>query len=906
MSIFWKFLTFFPITVFNLPLKIPSSHVHFTKNSFYLVSWNLLKPTDLCPNKAKPNQTWFMSKVYDRSQNFPNMDITLSGFPVTIMPSRQTVQSTFRELRVDVCSLKNNNCFFLFVMQLSCENKSRYTNLNKLRSPREAYKLFGGMGPSIPQISTAVLLAVHYAEGQWTYLNKESQRDPFTRRLKVVKIHSEDPTTVTYDISGDFGTKFDIDHESGQIWQVEAVDRETKDRYTITATSADANGNPTEDPVRFDIVVTDINDNYPVFVESSLTGSVEELHDTGPDSTPFMQVKATDEDLGFNAEIRFKIEDGSDTPESPSGNRFIIDPVSGWVRVNGDDLNYESNPVVRFNVIAVDNNGGPGSNEKKSEVVVSVTDSNDHAPEFGSSYRLNHCRKYQNLVPHCIDVRYDTDEGVNKKVYFEILDGNTGGAFTIVSKPSATGQSLGELQLVKPLDFESGIVSYKLKIKAYNKDASNAADVAYATESTLSITVIDANEPPIFRDTPYNYRRTEGPAPAEPIPIIQVHAEDIDFNKNQTVTYSLEDPENWFDIVATTGQITLTGALDREATANGVYHLKVIATDNYDHGNPASGSEEVAITIEDINDNPPAPDWGQEVATAYVCEKATNRTARHIKATDPDSAVNGPPFTLRLDDSVDKPSGVFEAVDDDSVNLIAEFSDYGLSSGSATVSLIFTVTDGGTVSQTARTTLTATTICKCGDDGEFTCKDATAAAFPYAIIIAVIAVILLIAILVFAVVTYKRRQAAMILKEPFFDDEDDIRETVQVYQEEGGEEDQDTYDLSALRGPLLEDPNQPIRKTQMPLIQQAPRPRRPNAPDDITNIIGEAKDAADEDPSAPPFDSLLVFDYEGAGSDAGSLSSINTATTDGSVDYDYLNDWGPRFNRLAGMLYEGS
>lgn len=84
-------------------------------------------------------------------------------------------------------------------------------------------------------------------------------------------------------------------------------------------------------------------------------------------------------------------------------------------------------------------------------------------------------------------------------------------------------------------------------------------------------------------------------------------------------------------------------------------------------------------------------------------------------------------------------------------------------------------------------------------------------------------------------------------------------------------------------------------------------PRRPFFPPgdypDIGDFIDAGLNDADDDPNAPPYDSVREYEYEGGGSLAGSLSSLQSSSS-GDQDFDYLNDFGPRFQKLAD-LYGG-
>uniref|UniRef100_A0A8C2Z3Q7 Cadherin 12a n=1 Tax=Cyclopterus lumpus TaxID=8103 RepID=A0A8C2Z3Q7_CYCLU len=141
-------------------------------------------------------------------------------------------------------------------------------------------------------------------------------------------------------------------------------------------------------------------------------------------------------------------------------------------------------------------------------------------------------------------------------------------------------------------------------------------------------------------------------------------------------------------------------------------------------------------------------------------------------------------------------------------------------------------------------------------------------------------------------------------KETLMSSKEDIRDNVIHYDDEGGgEEDTHAFDMGTLRNPKVVKENL-FRRDVKPEMRRGPRPPVSQDSADIRDFINQRLKEHDVDNAAPPYDSLATYAYEGDGSVAESLSSIDTLAVDVEEDYDYLDDWGPRFKTLAGIFGE--
>jgi len=153
----------------------------------------------------------------------------------------------------------------------------------------------------------------------------------------------------------------------------------------------------------------------------------------------------------------------------------------------------------------------------------------------------------------------------------------------------------------------------------------------------VEITVSDVNDnAPEFHKPSYM-----GSVPEDALvgsSVVQVSAVDADMGLNGRIRYALgteNSGDGSFVVDPTSGIIRTAKILDRESV--GVYDLIVYAIDR---GSPSlSGSVEVKVRVEDVNDSPPVFDSDKIVM--YIAENSpVGSTVGEIHARDPDEGMN--------------------------------------------------------------------------------------------------------------------------------------------------------------------------------------------------------------------------------------------------------------------------
>ena len=174
---------------------------------------------------------------------------------------------------------------------------------------------------------------------------------------------------------------------------------------------------------------------------------------------------------------------------------------------------------------------------------------------------------------------------------------------------------------------------------AKNRGVIQGADI---DEVFVNITILDANDPPVFSQDLYDVQISEGLSVGSLVTFVS--AKDSDSVPSWSrFSYSIppEFDKNVFTINPQTGQVSVAAELDRETTP--VYNLTVLAVDT---GSPsATGSATLIVNLEDINDNGPTL---TTVSTEVMENQRAGTLVATLAASDPDLSPNQGPFAYSL------------------------------------------------------------------------------------------------------------------------------------------------------------------------------------------------------------------------------------------------------------------
>lgn len=405
---------------------------------------------------------------------------------------------------------------------------------------------------------------------------------------------------------------FDLNPETGLISTKKIFDREQTGRYNLIVEASDHGEVPKRSSCLVNVIISDQNDNSPVFEHPMYNASVFEDAASG---TGVLQVSARDDDIGNNAVVNYYIVAGN------ARAAFEINKDLGQIVV-ASSLDRETQDFYKLKIRAQD-----GKNSGTAVVNIHVKDVNDNNPVFSNHTYVAYV--YENRPAGSTVATLsaaDKDLGQGGEFTFSI-GGQGTDAFEI-------DPITGVMKTIKPLDRE---LKARYDFLAFATDNPNA-ESRRTGSCDVVVWIRDINDnPPQFPDDAYEGSVKENQkAGARVMRISAVDKDDPNENGNAVMTYKLIDDSNGlFRIDRDLGVISTRTELDREI--NDRYRLVVNATDR---GRPALwGQVEVMVRVTDVNDHPPR--FSDKMFFTSVFENVSiDSSVMRLKATDEDIGIN--------------------------------------------------------------------------------------------------------------------------------------------------------------------------------------------------------------------------------------------------------------------------
>uniref|UniRef100_A0A8C3MXK0 Protocadherin-15 n=1 Tax=Geospiza parvula TaxID=87175 RepID=A0A8C3MXK0_GEOPR len=373
--------------------------------------------------------------------------------------------------------------------------------------------------------------------------------------------------------NGDPQQVFNLSQSSGLLALGKPLDRESTDRYILIVTASDGRPDGTS-TATVNIVVTDVNDNGPVFdmfLPRNLSVQEEEAN-------AFVgQVRATDADAGVNGQVHYSLA---------NFNKLFRITSNGSI-YTAVKLDRELRDHYELVVEATD--GAVDPRRSTLTLAIKVLDIDDNSPVFtNASYAV--CVP-ENLPPGTVFLQLEAkDADLGADVNYRIRTEEARQHF-------ALDKHTGELSLRKSLDYESFSdteATFTFLVEAFDSKGTMPPGLA-----TVTVRVKDMNDySPEFSQK--LYRGMVAPDAAKGTVITTVSAEDRDppGTPASRVHYKVDVVQfpysaSIFDVEENSGRVVTRVNLNEKPST--VFKLVVIA---YDDGDPVKfNSTTVEITV---------------------------------------------------------------------------------------------------------------------------------------------------------------------------------------------------------------------------------------------------------------------------------------------------------------------
>ncbi|KAM3850266.1 protocadherin Fat 3-like [Diretmus argenteus] len=463
---------------------------------------------------------------------------------------------------------------------------------------------------------------------------------------------------ITYSISSLHPLPFKINQFSGIISTTRELDFESSSENLVFVVRASDWGSPyrRESEVNVTIHLENVNDNQPLFEKVACQGAVSRDFPVDEVITTMSAIDVDELEL-----VKYKILSGNEwgffdlnpdsgvltlrrslTTASPKNGVFSLkitatdgenfsDPMFVNISiVHGKfppkSFNCKETRVAQKLAEKLLKKSKASTKPKVEEGFIDLFSVNRQTPQFDKAFPTDIAVREDLKVGSSVFKvnAYDGDTGFNGQILHSISDGNTDSCFTI-------DMETGLMSVFLPMDREKRD-RYLLNLTIYDLGVPQKT-----TWRLLTIYVEDANDnAPQFLQG--GYRTTIPENTAVGTDIIQIEATDKDLGPNGDIVYSVLTSTTQFGINSTNGIVYVAGQLDREFVS--AFNLKIEARDKAEKGNQKFSVTTLKITLEDVNDCPPA--FIPSVYNARALEDLPVGTVvAWLETQDPDLGLGG-------------------------------------------------------------------------------------------------------------------------------------------------------------------------------------------------------------------------------------------------------------------------